>query len=503
MWMLGRALVVTGDHDRAAAMFEQAAQAARPDDPGTAVQVLLDAAYCSWLTFGPVRALPIASRARELAGSLGEEPRIRAEVDWGLSALQAGDPAGMTAAEPAALWLDSGGSADVIGRGGWGMVSSFAHCAVLVERLAEADRAFAAARASADRSKLPDAIAMCAVGHSYALSRMGRLDEALEAARLGQSLVELVPLIDSWASVGIAYIQLYRGCLDESARWCERVEATATARGDGNALLYLWDVLGHRRLRDGAIAEACEYYARLEAAVARMGIGEPCLTPWARHAIAAYLAAGRTGDAERVLGWLDHSTERLPCRFPRIAAATGRAWLAELRRDYETAGARFEEVLGLHQEVDLPVEHAESLLDFGGFLRRHGQSARARRVLAQAVEVAEAAQAGWLARLAHAELRVAGGRRRPVSRELTPQEGRVAALAATGASNPQIARQLSVSVSTIETHLERIYAKLGIRSRHELIAITATRGGVSSGADAGDVLSALSLRILGRQAGEP
>ena len=102
----------------------------------------------------------------------------------------------MTAAKPAALWLDSGGSADVIGRGGWGMVSSFAHCAVLVERLAEADRAFAAARASADRSKLPDAIAMCAVGHSYALSRMGRLDEALEAARLGQSLVELVPLID-------------------------------------------------------------------------------------------------------------------------------------------------------------------------------------------------------------------------------------------------------------------------------------------------------------------
>jgi DNA-binding CsgD family transcriptional regulator len=32
-------------------------------------------------------------------------------------------------------------------------------------------------------------------------------------------------------------------------------------------------------------------------------------------------------------------------------------------------------------------------------------------------------------------------------------------------------------VSTIETHLERIYAKLGIRSRHELTAlVTAGKG---------------------------
>ena len=33
-----------------------------------------------------------------------------------------------------------------------------------------------------------------------------------------------------------------------------------------------------------------------------------------------------------------------------------------------------------------------------------------------------------------------------------------------------------MSVSTVETHLERIYAKLGIHSRHELIAITAAGG---------------------------
>jgi DNA-binding CsgD family transcriptional regulator len=78
---------------------------------------------------------------------------------------------------------------------------------------------------------------------------------------------------------------------------------------------------------------------------------------------------------------------------------------------------------------------------------------------------------------------VAGGRRRQAAAGLTSQETRVAGLAATGASNPQIARQLCVSVSTVETHLERVYAKLGVRSRHELIALAAAHGSIPSATD--------------------
>jgi hypothetical protein len=143
--------------------------------------------------------------------------------------------------------------------------------------------------------------------------------------------------------------------------WCELAQAAATARAERSALLFAWDVLGHRRLREGAADQACQHYARLEATVHQMGIGEPCLPPWPRHAISAYLAAGRVTDAERVLAWLDRSTQRLPCRFPRIAAAAGRARLAEARGDRDTARARFRDALALHQQVNLPVEHAETL----------------------------------------------------------------------------------------------------------------------------------------------
>ena len=344
-----------------------------------------------------------------------------------------------------------------------------------MERLAESDRAFAAARAAAEKAGAPEALATLAVGHGYALTRMGRLDEALAAINAALALLDLVPLMKAYAAVGRAYIQLYRGELADSARWCQRVEAAAAARGELNAQLFLCDVLGHRRLREGAAAEACEHYARLEATVHRMGIAEPCLPPWPRHAISAYLAGGRTGDAERVLAWLDQAGGRLPCRFPRIVVASGRAQLAELRGDHAAAEAHYGAAVALHGEVDLPIEHAETLLAYGAFLRRSGRPAAARPLLGQAAQIAQAAGAGWLTAVARQELKVAGGRmrRRADPGTLSAQEERVAAMAATGATNADIARQLYVSVSTVETHLERIYAKLGIHTRYQLITMAA------------------------------
>ncbi|MFJ9113663.1 LuxR C-terminal-related transcriptional regulator [Streptomyces sp. NPDC102283] len=51
---------------------------------------------------------------------------------------------------------------------------------------------------------------------------------------------------------------------------------------------------------------------------------------------------------------------------------------------------------------------------------------------------------------------------------LTPREREVAALAATGMSNRDIALRLVVSVRTVENHLHRIYHKLGITERQAL-----------------------------------
>ena len=52
--------------------------------------------------------------------------------------------------------------------------------------------------------------------------------------------------------------------------------------------------------------------------------------------------------------------------------------------------------------------------------------------------------------------------------ELTPRERELVGFVAAGASNKDIARRLSISVSTVKTHLTSIFGKLGLSTRLEL-----------------------------------
>jgi len=56
----------------------------------------------------------------------------------------------------------------------------------------------------------------------------------------------------------------------------------------------------------------------------------------------------------------------------------------------------------------------------------------------------------------------------PTDDRLTVAESRVAGLVASGLTNREVASRLFTTVATVEAHLTRIYAKLGLRSRTEL-----------------------------------
>ena len=119
-----------------------------------------------------------------------------------------------------------------------------------------------------------------------------------------------------------------------------------------------------------------------------------------------------------------------------------------------------------------PLAHASALEDLGtaSGVAREPTVAR----LDQALALHEATGATWDAARVRGRLRGLGVRRvaagpRAADGDLTDAERRVIDLVAAGLTNRDVAERLYVSPHTVNTHLRHAFAKLGVRSRRELI----------------------------------
>jgi DNA-binding NarL/FixJ family response regulator len=146
-----------------------------------------------------------------------------------------------------------------------------------------------------------------------------------------------------------------------------------------------------------------------------------------------------------------------------------------LRAAALTAAPGRERIDGLEEAVatlaagGLATEQARAALDLGVALLEAGRRDDARAALEQALEVALERGARDVAQRAAEALEAAGA---PAARlrfdALTASERRVAEQAASGRTNREIAEELFVTPKTVENHLTRVYAKLGLGSRREL-----------------------------------
>jgi DNA-binding NarL/FixJ family response regulator len=143
-----------------------------------------------------------------------------------------------------------------------------------------------------------------------------------------------------------------------------------------------------------------------------------------------------------------------------------RGLLAAAQGDREAARHTLEQALQELETLPYPFERARTLLALGHVRRQAKQKRLAREALEQALSIFEELGAPLWADKTRTELRRISGRR--AESELTESEQRVAALAAEGRSNKEIAAALFTSVRTVESHLSDIYRKLGVRSRGEL-----------------------------------
>lgn len=465
-WLSGRGSYLVGEHRRAEQELARAADLAAAQAPEIAVEALLDHATFRHLTEG-VRALPLATRALECAADVGPALRRRAASARGYIAFLGADIAGLDQVTQAAREIEDDPAAQLTDvQGTWGALANHAYATKWAERFAECEQAFNLVIGAAERAGAINTLSFLYVARSELLIRVGRLLEARASVEQAWAIKDLAPMSERFIAVGQAWILLLSGDLEECERRCAQVEQSATGLSDVGTLIYVWYFRGRRALHEGDLVAACSLFDLLDETTERFGFREPCLVPWGRDAITAYIRTGRCESAARLVSRLEDVSERLPCVWPRIAAATGRALLAD---DRSTAEAEFSTALALHEDTDLPLEKVETQLLYGGWLRQNGQTARARPILAEAATTAAQAEAHWLVVRAHKELRLASGRRRTTDpRELTPAERQAAALAAQGLTNAQIAERLFITVRTVETHLSRVYRKLDM-SRRDLI----------------------------------
>jgi DNA-binding CsgD family transcriptional regulator len=343
----------------------------------------------------------------------------------------------------------------------------------MLEEYERADALFEREYAEAVAAGAPVLMAGLAVAQADVLLRLGRLEEALEMTERTSAISDR--RIQPWSALASAVLLCELG-EDERARG--PIEALrdfcAEIPREQFAIVALWLALldGRAQLAAGNHRQASDTMVAAAQTAKLSGRIEPSLVPWAGVALAAHLAAGELERARALLAELESSAVNLPSRWPRAVIALGHAGVAALEGETELADERYEAALALFAAAGQPLEHAQALISFGTHLRRSGRPRDAREPLARALAICEGSRAERLARIARAELAASGGRRRRRSEDgsaLTAQESRVAALAAQGLANGQIAAALHLSPKTVSSHLQRVYQKLGMHSRRELI----------------------------------
>ncbi|HEX9824947.1 MAG TPA: AAA family ATPase [Actinomycetota bacterium] len=266
-----------------------------------------------------------------------------------------------------------------------------------------------------------------------------------------------------------ALLAACRGQPEEAQRWGSKALAGAEATGATWQLLETQRALGLAALFALQHADAVAHLLPVWDHAEREGIGDPGAFPVAPDLVEALVTLDELDRASEIterLGQLAEDQEH-PWGLATAARCAALIALTAEAFDEEAAGA-LEAAAERYGTLGLRFDRARSLLSLGRAQRRRRKWGGARRSLEGAAEGFDAIGAGGWAEQARAELARVGGRRGQSAGVLTEAERRAAELAAEGLSNKEIARALFVTVRTVEVHLSRAYAKLGIQSRVQL-----------------------------------
>lgn len=446
---------------RQKAMLEQAFLEAGTD-PGRQTPVLLDLEMWERSQGRPAAALEIARAALELAQRSGDETLMAhaltrtadLEVVLGLG----GDP--VERFRPA-IELN----ARVGIEASLGPMAMLAVCLIRAGRLDEARPLLLdERRRSLDEGDESSRDQLCLF-----LTELewlaGSWDLALAYAREGLDLAELTGGRLSYGALcaPLALVEASMGDVDHARAHALEGLAICEEIGERAYGAYNRQMLGFVELSLGNAAKA---HAHLGDFSIEQGLEGPKRISMVGEEIATLVQLGELATATDLVDELERRGIRLNRPTLVGTALRYRGLIRAARGDLNGAVEPIEQALAIFGN-ELPFERGRTLLVYGEVRRRGKQKRAAREALDAAVALFDQVGAPLWAAKARAELARIGGRTTIAG--LTATERRVAELVAEGRSNKEVAAELFVSVRAVEANLSKVYAKLDVRSRTELV----------------------------------
>ncbi|QKV97902.1 helix-turn-helix transcriptional regulator [Streptomyces sp. NA02950] len=365
-------------------------------------------------------------------------------------------------------------------------------CLLMGDRLDEARTAVGALVRLAERRGAVESQILFLRGLAETELRSGRCEPALDLAHRSLRLARDAGIGEGPALQLTALAEAAGGSVAHALSLAQ--DAVHSAEEDGD-LLYLARnlyALGHARLVAGDTEGAVRALRRVRELERGQGVTDPARGRWQGDLAEALVRTGAPEEAAEVVETTRRSATRLGRGGVLAVLARAEALMTAAQGDPERAAHTLRAAGRSLRALGYRIEQGRCELVLAHVELRRGDMTAARTALDTAARVFRRARAHpWLERTAteraaaeHADVApgsepgTATGALPPprLLDALAEMERRVAALVLEGATNREIAARLFISVKTVEATLTRVYRKLGIRSRVDIVRL-ATRGG--------------------------